>query len=65
VGAEHPDVAQNYDSMACVHSTLGDHGKALEFSEKNLAIQLKVLGAEHSNTKAVQMFILQIKKDLS
>ena len=49
-GSEHPITGTSYNNLAGVYQKLGDYAKALEYSQKDLAICERVLGAEHPST---------------
>ena len=62
LGDETPNVAMSYSVMASGYEALGDNVKALELYEKCFTIRLTLLGPGHSDTKAIQEHILELKE---
>ena len=50
LGRDHPDTAKSYNNMAVVYYEQGDYKKALEYNEKALEINERVLGRDHPDT---------------
>jgi tetratricopeptide (TPR) repeat protein len=48
-GAQHPNVARDYNNLGVAWRELGEYSKAIDYYEKALAADLKVFGEKHPN----------------
>ena len=58
-------VATNYYNIGTVYCIQGKYKKALQWMDKALAVRLKILGAEHPDTKSTLKWIDRTKRRLS
>lgn len=60
LGTEHPEVAICLENIAHTYVCLDRKDKAIQCVERALAINLKVLGAEHPNSKGSKNFLQEL-----
>ena len=50
LGEDHADTAESYNSIGCIHESLGNYKEALNYKTNSLLIYRRILGEDHVDT---------------